>query len=430
MKKSVLFCFGLIATLLWGACNKADEIGNGILPADDIPGLLFSDTASIVSFCITDDSIKSGGVTNKTFLTSVNPVGAQNDATFGTTVAALYAQVDLSKTSFDFGTNFIADSLVLTMAYKEVFGDTNSPVTFHVYRLNDKISSDSIYFTSKDYFTYNAQEIGSATMVLRPKDSIIEYDVKRAPHIRIKLDPALTAEFASKTQSNELKINDDFLNFFKGIYITADVPSAAGSGFIFTLDYKSVASRMALFYHNDAGDSAIFAFPFNDYNRVNRFKHDYSATAIAAQLADSTMGSEYSYLQSLGGLQTKIKLPYLKDYNRTNKRAINKAQLIIQADNSEVIKYAAHKTISVFTANGSNQITDKFRILPMAYDSAKSQYIADITVYAQQSLTGKYDDLGLILKANGALVNAYRTRLFGNSPIDKRMKLKLYFTEY
>ena len=129
-------------------------------------------------------------------------------------------------------------------------------------------------------------------------------------------------------------------------------------------------------------------------------------------------------------MQTKIKLPNLKDYNLTNKRAINKAQLIIQADNSEVTKYTAHKTISVFTANGSNQITDKFRILPMAYDSVKSQYIADITVYAQQALTGKYDDLGLILKANGALVNAYRTRLFGNSPIDKRMKLKLYFTEY
>lgn len=430
MKKNVLFYFGLMAALLWGACNKADEIGNGVLPADDIPGLLFSDTATILSFCITDDSIKSGGATNKTFLTSANPLGAQNDATFGTTVASLYAQVDLSKSSFDFGTNFIADSLVLTMAYKEVFGDTNSPVTFHVYRLNDKINSDSTYFTSKDYFTYNPQEIGSATLLLTPKDSTTEFGVKRAPHIRIVLNPTLTAEFASKTQSNELKINDDFLNFFKGIYITADVPSAAGGGFIFTLDYKSVVSRMALFYHNDAGDSAVFAFPFNDYNRVNRFKHDYSGTPIATQLADSTTGSEYSYVQSLGGLQTKIKLPNIKNYNLINKRAINKAQLIIQADNSEASKYSAHKTISVFTANGSNQITDKFRILPMAYDSVKSQYIADITVYAQQALTGKYEDLGLILKANGALVNAYRTRLFGNTPLDKRMKLKLYFTEY
>lgn len=417
--------------MAWGACNKADEIGSGILPDGDIPGLVFTDTVSIMNFCLPDDSIKSGGVTNKSFLTTVNPIGALNDATFGISTAGLYAQLDLSKTSFDFGTDLAADSLVLTLAIKEYFGDTATPVTFHVWRLTQKISSDSTYYTSKDNFNYVLQEIGSATVILTPRDSTTEYGIKKAPHVRIRLNQDLVNEFAGKTQTNELKKNDDFVNYFNGIYITADAPATVGSGYIFTLDYKSAMSRMALYYkHTTLNDTGVFNFTFNDYNRVNRLKHDFTGTPVGLQLADSTAGNEYTYVQSLGSVQAKIKFPFLKQFGQSRQVAINKAQLIFQADNSEAPKYSVHKTMVVLTADGANKGTDKFKIIPATFDSTKSQYIADVTVYAQQVINGKHDDYGLILKGSGALVNAYRTKLYGFQNPDKRMKLKLYYTQY
>ncbi|MBK8848081.1 MAG: hypothetical protein IPO27_16710 [Bacteroidetes bacterium] len=81
MNSRVILIFILTVALL-GACNKADEIGSGILPDSDFANLIYSDTSSYFIYSKTEDSLFAGGKINVSDALNqpFNTVGSRNDA--------------------------------------------------------------------------------------------------------------------------------------------------------------------------------------------------------------------------------------------------------------------------------------------------------------------------------------------------------------
>lgn len=428
MNFRVIYCIFFTVAVL-AACNKADEIGSGILPDSDFANLLYTDTSSYFIYSRIEDSLYAGGKINLSDALNqpFNTVGSRNDAEFGVGRASFYAQLDLGKTSFDFGTSPIIDSMVLTLGYNEHYGDTNTNMTYRVFRLDDKLYADSTYYT---FTTFNATtEIGNVTTSLNPKDSIREHNVKLGPHIRIPINASVVAEFAAKLNTNEMKVNDDFINFFKGIYVTVDKPTVVNEGNYIVTNYKANNTRLALYYHTPTEDSLTFTFLANVRNRVAHFDHDYTGTPLGAQIIDSTLGGDYAFLNSLGSTELLLKFNDLKKITDGRALAVVKAKIILPAENI-TNKSLAHKTIRVLVADSLGKETSKFNINSPTYDSVKQEFAIDITFILQNIFNGKHTDYGFILKAPATYFTPFQTRFYRQSNPLRRARLQIQLVQY
>ncbi|MBK8848080.1 MAG: DUF4270 family protein [Bacteroidetes bacterium] len=341
--------------------------------------------------------------------------------------ASYYAQLDLGKTSFDFGTNPVIDSMVLTLGYNEHYGDTNTSMTYRVFRLDDKLYADSTYYT---FTTFNAAtEIGNVTVSLNPKDSISEHNVKLGAHIRIPINPAVVAEFAAKLNTSEMKVNDEFINFFKGIYVTVDKPMGVNEGNYIITNYKANNTRLAMYYYNADADSLTFTFPANVRNRVAHFDHDYTGTQLGAQLIDSTLGGDYAYLNSLGSTELFLKFNDLKKIAEGRTLAVVKAKIILPSENV-TNKSLAHKTIRVLIADSLGRGTSKYNITSPTYDSVKQEFSIDITFILQNIFNGKHTDFGFILKAPATYFTPFQTRFYRQTNPLRRARLQMQLVQY
>ncbi|MDO9613869.1 MAG: DUF4270 family protein, partial [Bacteroidota bacterium] len=148
--------------------------------------------------------------------------------------------------------------------------------------------------------------------------------------ITIKLNASLINKLWA-ADSLTLSKNDLFLEYFKGLYIeAADLNQGGAIIRIYTL---AGGSRMIMHYHNSEEDSLFYNYNINENSaRVGRFSHDYTNTAFAANLDKKTNQDSLIYLQTTGGLGSKILIPNLNLWRDSANIAINKAELIFTVD--------------------------------------------------------------------------------------------------
>jgi hypothetical protein len=424
--------FFLLLVVAFTACNKYDDLGTTILPESDNLSLVFTDTATIITTTVHEDSLRSNGFTG--FPVSYNIVGSLNEPIFGRTKASAYMQMNLSKLSFDYGDSATADSLILCLTLNSYYGDTTSPMHFKIYRMESLINIDSGYYTST---TLPASTlIGDAIVTVNPKDSLSEYGVKKKPHIRIPLDMALATELISKSGGPEYLTNSAFINYFNGIYITAESVNDPGCMFVF--DYKNAQSKMALYYkYNVDSDSLSFNYTFDELARFNHYDHDYYAGSEVYQaLNDITVGSNYTYVQSMAGVKTKVNLPYLKNYFANNpSMVINNAVLVFKAEANNLYAPHALTALSYVDADGKSQSfepdnREAANSADGTYLSTPGEYRFNITRYINQVMKGTRTDYGVYLRGSSAIVNPYQTRLYGSGNVLGKIKLELTYTKF
>jgi hypothetical protein len=344
--------FALMMIVLWGCKDELNKTGLGILPTGDLVNVLEKtiDKGNIKAYTVTDEK-------QRTDETLHNLLGSYNDPIFGKSTVDFASQLRLLSYP-NFRKNDKIDSLVYYLAYKELYGDTiPTPQKLKVYELASDLSFDAKYYqdeklkalaksevlAEKDYtpkFKLDSLTSTYGSTKKAPKDTVTQVI---AFHLNNSLATKLMAADSATLSSNDPNIktgNKGFLDYFKGLYVEAGDLNQRGT--IMKILNLGLGSGMVLFFHKD-NDTTKYSYTFNVSKfsaRVNRFTHDYSAPLFLAKLDKKDQLDSLIYLQTTGGLASKIYIPKLSSLKLlfpelgkdTTKLAINKAELIFQVD--------------------------------------------------------------------------------------------------
>ncbi|MFI5164358.1 MAG: DUF4270 family protein, partial [Bacteroidia bacterium] len=158
---------------------------------------------------------------------------------------------------------------------------------------------------------------------------------------------------------------------------------------------------------------------------------------------DTTIPEKYVYVQPQKGVRTKITLPYLKHFFDDGKKAINKAELILNVEPSTV-SGSYHSLIFPPSTQLTLNIADSIPALQVVpdyyegaaffggmYDSINHQYIFNIARYVQQILDGSRRDEGLYIMPTyiNEITTANRVQLIGgDKSLIGHMRLNITYT--
>jgi len=425
--------------LAFASCKKTpDTIGNDLIDENNIISINRTDTAFIVCHSYFD----SIGTKNVRY----GLLGSTHDPVFGNTEAGFYTQFRFSSAGQNFGTSSVLDSIVLQLALSSVYGDTTTLLTVHAYELNDSISTNDTYY---NYSTIACSNIDLANAFqfrphLKNNLQIIGSDTLTQPVIRIPLSQDLGNYFL-QLDSTIYQTPDAFKNHFKGLFLTCDAVGQNGSISSINLTDNSL-TRLQLYYHNTASPENALRYDFyitSDDNYFNHFDHDYTQgnAEFVNQLmeGDTTLGQQRVYLQTMGGIRTRILFPNLTRWADTVSQGhilINDAQLILPAppDIDTTLFTAPSKLVLVgLKEDGSTFIlSDNYEgdnYFGGSYNASSRTVTFRISEYLQKLILDDLANTGLSLGINGAAYNAQRWIVNGPEASEgNRMRLDVTYS--
>lgn len=423
--------FACLSIVLWSCNNEVSNAGLGILPTGDLVKVgKVVEKETIKAYTFTDEK-------QRTDEPGYNLLGTFNDPKFGKTTADFACQFRISEYP-EFMKTAVVDSLVLYLLYMELYGDTVTPQRFKIYELASDLNYDQKYYQDvnlkslaktevlADYvytpkFKLDSLTSNYGSTKKNPKDTVIQ-------QMAIKLSPKLIQKLMSAdslTYSN----NDRFMNYFKGLYVEAgDLNQGGAIMRVFTL---ASGSRMVMHYHTSTTDSLTFNYNINENSaRVSRFEHDYSKTTFYANMDKQVNQDSLIYLQTTGGLRTKILIPELETWtklipNNTSSSShivINQAELIFQVDTiaTDTAKYVVPEQL-VLTAidkDGKEYLPSDVAFSSAyyggAYNSTDKTYRFNIAKHMQE----------VVDKVNGKENNGFYLSTAFRSSMFRRVILK------
>jgi len=413
-------------------CKKPEDIGLDTLPSGDLIYTDYSDTATILTSTIREDTLRCDELSRMLF-------GSIRDNAFGKTNVSFFGQVLLGSTPnliSDSSHTWSADSLVLSLAYTgSSYGDTDLQQNIHVYRMTEDMYTDSTYYSDRVFQTDPLDLAMGNPYTIRPNTHIVlGSDTNAAPQLRIRLSDILRDEIFDKNGQTEFASNDNWKAYFKGINISVDEVQGNG-GAILYFDPASANTRMTLYYQED-GAAKNYSFTLSDAARVTHTQHDYTGSSAEVQLNSPSATYGYNFIQPLAGLKTTISFPNLKHFTDSGSILINKAELVI----SEVTDtlFTNHNqpvpvNILLLAKNASNEFEfpiDYYeRSYGGAYSSAARTYTFGITRTIQRILDGTITDYGYTLNILGSMTGGNCALIGSGSTGSSQMKLRLYYTK-
>lgn len=417
-----VFGFAFIVITFWSCTDELSSVGLGLLPTGDLVRVgKVVEKATIKAYNKTDEK-------QRTDEPGYNLLGTFNDPVFGKTTADFACQFRLTGYP-DFSKNAQIDSLVLYLLYNEVYGDTLTPQKLKIYELASDLDIDQKYYqdinlkslaksevlADFDYvpkFKLDSLTNNYGSTKKDPKDTVIQ-------EIAIKLDQKLIEKLMA-ADSLTWSDNDKFLQYFKGLYIEAGDLNQGGS--IMKIYTLATGSRMVMHYHNSEKDSLFYNYNINENAaRVSRFVHDYSTTDFAANLDKEENMDSLIYLQTTGGLRTKIMIPNLGTWSDSTNFAINQAELIFQIDTivSDTAKYISPEQL-VLTAidkDGKEYLPSDVAFSSVYYggfyNKTDKTYRFNIAKHMQEVIEGKKENHGFYLATAFRSATFRRTVLKG-----------------
>jgi len=414
------------------SCEEPDVVGLQTQIKNDKLNISFSDTTSIIAFSQIEENVRSDELTK-------NLLGSYFDPVFGTTSASLYTQLRLSSSNVTFGISPIFDSLILSFAYSGYYGDTTIPMDVKVYEITEDMYRDSTYYSNQN-FTYDNYELANYTFIPNPNDSVEIDNENYGPHLQIKLDKKLGDKFLYYSRTSDFASSENFINFFKGLYIT--MQSQNNKGAILYFDLLSSLSKLTMYYHNNT-DTSYFNFVINENcARVNTFEHNnYSDANVDLKNQtirnDTSLGDKRIFIQAMAGIRTKIRFPNLKNWLDSGKIAINSAELVFDVDESDITinDYSPPERLGLVKLNKEGKLfflsdyNEGSSYFGGYYNETKKEYRFRISTHVQEMLEENINDYGLILLANERQTTANRVVLNGPNGLNGKLRLELIYTK-
>jgi hypothetical protein len=169
---------------------------------------------------------------------------------------------------------------------------------------------------------------------------------------------------------------------------------------------STYAPQIIMHYHNSEKDSLTYSYRVNENAaRVSRFAHDYSKTAFAAHLDKTDVQDSLIYLQTTGGLRTKILIPNLGTWSDSTDFAINKAELVFQVDSTitNLAKFlpAEQLVLTAIDKDGKEYFPSDLAFSSLyyggTYNSADKTYHFNIAKHLQEVIEKKKENHGFYL---------------------------------
>lgn len=383
--------------------------------------------------------------------TATGLVGLFQDSVFGISKAGFYVQPLLSsnfQVYFESGETYTTDSVILSFPYNGIYGSL-SQTTVEVYRLSEDLIKDAVYYSDDSVATENAI-LGTKTFSPNLSDNLQiaspnlagSYDtLLLPPQLRIPLDNSLGDEILSKSGGPEVQNNTNFASFLKGLKVQVpdNLTSSNNQISILSLALTNTQSKLSVFYTtiSGSGDTSkrVVDFPINTNSvRFNQYEHDYSNSAIQANLDDGQIDSTFIYASGMGGVQTEIVFPVLYDQFKERSIVVNRAELVLPFRGGSYATSGAADELILASLNNSGNLeflTDFFEgedYFGGRYDAARNAYVFNINRYIQKLINGDANSKALVLLVEGSATTAERVVISGPAQSDEKIRLNLYYS--
>tara|TARA_Y100000782_G_scaffold107862_1_gene130612 strand:+ start:962 stop:2332 length:1371 start_codon:yes stop_codon:yes gene_type:complete len=436
-----IFFLGIIVL---SSCKNDELVGLEVQPDDIEIGYIYTDSTTIKTSTVRDDSV------NTSIYTIAN-LGSYVDPVFGKLTSSVVTSFRLEDEDPGFAddNDLRLDSAVLSFYISDVYADTTKVntetldnQTFRVYRLDEAIDEDSYYYSNTE-IPQGLTLIGEAVDIpinAGDEDSVTVMDEGEPRQIRIKLDSAIMSDVL-KAGASVYASNENFIDYFKGVVIVPEnTNQSTGEGAIIRLGMVSSYSRLEFFFKSNSDQDERFELLINENSPFySVFEHDYTGTTIENVLDDQASGEENLYVQNFSGTAVRVEIPYLEKWAEKGNILINQAMLEVHFDQSESGVYEKNDQFIPLldSANSGNTI------YPVDYSEGSSHYDGEyndgvyevnITRHIQQAIidyqSGLNSNFDLLLVGSGTGSYPQRTVLYGSDPTDssKRMKLKITYT--
>jgi len=390
------------------SCKRQD--GNVIIEGQNLEnlGIYRTDTFTLEARTIKEDSLPGNNI-------SYLVLGSLNDPEFGPSRSSIYAKTKIVEPINNFPNNIEPDSALLfipMVGNNNFYGNKNTIQTLKINPLSESFVNKIYYQTNTLKTNDNIESVYRGPLFRESIDSICYQKTKiKLPNgILIKL----SKEFARHLQQLPIEAyqtTEGLNKYFKGISITpesSDLPPGEGGLGVFDINNEfSIADRAKiLLYYND---TSTFVFGFDGkLNSLNHSDHGPFTPEIISELSNPNP-QQITYIQSMNGLKTWIRIPYLTNLAKDGNIAINKAEITFHLkENSFNTSYYAPPRLNLFQPLNDSNFRNS-----LTRDGATSGYGGilfegsnyykfDITRFIQHILTtqvnlGKNFNNGLLL---------------------------------
>lgn len=432
--------FSLLVVVVLFSCKKDPyEIGIDLLPPSDTIKVKSTDTCTVIAYTERVDSIPTS---NCAYLS----LGSIADPVFGNSTISLCTQIQPSSSSVDFGIAPVADSLVLMLYYSGYYGDTTYSQKVRVYELSDDLHIDSGYFSNQRKQVFS-NLLSETTFKPRPRDSVKVGQFKYAAHVRINLSK-YTSYLANKLLYGPPSVyasTSMFNTFMKGLYI--ETQELNNGGAVLNFDISDKISKMILYFHNATTDSLSYPFLINTscarYLHIDHNNYVNATQDLKQQILnrDTLQGQNMLYLQGLGGTRIKFRMPYMMNFSKNRKIAINDALLLLENPQSDTSLGPPSNLILLRDSSGwvgsiidENEGSSYFGGM---YNKSSGSYFFRLTRHIQKLISGYYpinrelyiqvnNPASSIIYPNRVMINGYKPVMAGASP--SRFRLQITYT--
>ncbi|RMB56396.1 DUF4270 domain-containing protein [Dokdonia sinensis] len=255
------------------------------------------DTGLTAEIDITSYSVRFDAVQTNNL--PVGAIGVYNDPVYGTATVSALSQVTLSRFDPSFGDNPELTGVYLTLPYfssreetdedgnttytlDSIFSNTG-PMKLSIYRSNyflndldpdDNFESAAVYFSDefRDFdgiegdLLYEDEAFIPSNLEIRldsignplEESSEIEIASRLAPSLRVKLDnDYFTQNLINQENSENLLNQNNFRDYFRGIYIKAEAVNGNGSYILFNYDGANITAFYQFSGTDDSGDDEV-----------------------------------------------------------------------------------------------------------------------------------------------------------------------------
>jgi hypothetical protein len=403
------------------ACTKItnSNIGSGLIPPVD--GVLTRDTIlDIVTKNQAFDTVAVG-------FSDDHVLGYTADPVFGATTAAINFQVSLPNTNFSFGVDkntLVFDSVILSLSYKGVWGDSIQPLALHVYEMDpeNKFSVDSAYNNTISFekgieLTQNNTAAMVSPYTLNDPDTLKQSNENATNQLRIHLSEAFGNRLLHDYDSLHQYRNDStFHNAVRGFIVEAEQQGSA----LLRVNLSDTSTRLSLYYHytNSAGDTdtVVRRFATNALTCAssNTITRNYQNTDIQKYFpANPNAQDSLLYIQTSPGTYARLSIPGLKGLQNmvVHRAEILMSQvpdgafsqftvpnLFLAAYSQDSARRFAVPNDLIFSGGTIANLT-AFGVLPVKKANSLSTYNFDISRYTQGIVTRHDSAYDLILWA-------------------------------
>lgn len=421
---SATFLIGLFVAL--GCKKKEHTLGQDTIDQSDLLSSEGIDTFSLITFTIMEDSV----ITDNP---AYGILGQYNDPELGIMNSEIYTQLRLVGVDPNFGdpSTITVDSIVLRLEYTGVYGETTDQF-IEVYELTEDMSIDSTYYAFSSF-------LNSGTDLVKAGENNITMDVNTisvigsdtvSPQLRIPLDNSLGQRFIQDAWDSQATFddNEEFISYFKGLYIRATTVPTTGDGGVFYFDMNDPDSKVTLYYTNGTGDSKEFDFVINsecaDFNHV-----DITNTVNVTNVINDTLpGMQEYYAQSFKS-RAVVQIPGLS--NIPANAVVHKATLTLPVQYQTASLYDPGDLLIVSTRLNQDD-ANLYSIGTLAeYSNSKKAFTVDIRDYVQRIILGELENTELIFSPFFFISSANRVIFNGQQTSNKtKPKLDIVYTEF